>query len=261
MAPQPSSVDCSSASASRLAGGWDWPLAGGCRVVVGEVGGDVVAPGGLGLAKLPQTPEAAADHFGHRGEVVGAVHGFDFEASVFAGGGASIEEDDHRGDGAVALVVGDVVALDAVGWGGESERLLDLGEGGGGVAAVGHPADALHVERFAGVLGGHFDEASFLAALRVADLDGAAAFFGEQAVEQFDLVDGVGNQDEPGDLHGAFVVLTQEGGEHGLERLVLHAGEREMVAAGHLLAADEEHLDDGFVAVNGDPEGVDFGFG
>ena len=183
MAPQPSSVDCSSASASRLAGGWDSAVGRGCRVVVGEVGGDVVALGGLGLAKLAQSAEAATDHFGHRGEVVGAVNGFDPEAAVFAGGGASIEEDDHRGDGAVALVVGDVVALDAVGWGGQGERLLDLGERGGGVAAVGHPADALHVERLVGVLRGHFDEASFLAALRVADLDGAAAFLGEQAVE------------------------------------------------------------------------------
>ena len=157
--------------------------------------------------------------------------------------------------------MGDVVALDAVGRGGQGERLLDLGERGGGLAAVGHPADALHVERLAGVFGGHFDEASFLAALGVADFDGAAAFLGEQAVEQFDLVDGVGNEDEPGDLHRAFVVLTQEGGEHGLERLLLHAGEREVVAAGHLLAADEEHLDDGFVAVDRDAERVDFGFG
>ena len=71
----------------------------------------------------------------------------------------------------------------------------------------------------------------------------------------------LGVEDEPGDLHSAFVVLTQEGGEHGLERLLLHAGEREMVAAGHLLAADEEHLDDGFVAVDRDAERVDFGFG
>ena len=88
----------------------------------------------------------------------------------------------------------------------------------------------------------------------------APRFSGQPASDEVGLVDVVGDEDETGNLDCAFVVLAEEGGEDGLERLFADAGEREVVAAGHFLAADEEHLDDCFIAVEGDAKGVDFGF-
>ena len=150
-----------------------------------------------------------------------------------------------------------VVALDPLGRRGQAERLLELFQRGVGAPAVGQPAHALHVQRLLGVLGRHLGQPALVAALRAADFDHPAALLRQPAGQQLGLVDRLRDQHQTRNLHRALVVLAQERGERLLERLVAHAGQREVIAARHLLAADEQHLHDGLIAVHGDPEGVD----
>ena len=153
----------------------------------------------------------------------------------------------------------DVVALDSIGRRGQAERISELPERGVGAVVVGEPAHALHFERLAGVLGGHFGQAALVAPLRAANLDRAAALLGEPAAQQLALLDRVRDQHQPRDLQRALVVLPQKRRQHLFERFVLHPRQREAVAARHLLPADEQHLHHRLVAVHRDAEGVELG--
>src|SRR5687768_5231681 len=88
----------------------------------------------LGLARvgpvvvLP-TLETPTQDLGHRGEVVGADNRLDLEAPVFGRTWLAVDEYDHAGDGAGALDVGIVVALDSPRVGRQVELFLQLRQG------------------------------------------------------------------------------------------------------------------------------------
>jgi hypothetical protein len=83
-----------------------------------------------------------------------------------------------------ALDVRDVVALDAPGPVGQVQLLSQLLQGGPRLPRVGQPLDALHLQRFAGVVDGHLHQATLLAPLRHQQLHGPSSPLGEPVPDE-----------------------------------------------------------------------------
>src|SRR6266542_7131745 len=100
-----------------------------------------------------------------------------------------------RAHHARALDVADVVALDALGWTLQPERVLQLAERGGGLAAVCEPPHALLGQRILGVADRELDEAPLTSALRYVERDLGAAFLLREGDERLGVRHGRGHED------------------------------------------------------------------
>ncbi len=171
--------------------------------------------------------EAARDHLVHRRRVVGravAVRAADREVPVLALAREPVLEDHHRGDLVRALVVRDVVALDAQRRRLELERLLDLAQRLAAGREVARAPRAVQRERVLRVGADRRGELLLVAALRHPDVDPRAPQPGEP---RGDLV-GVRRQDGHEDLARHGVAREVAPGarpgvrRHGLLRRAVH---------------------------------------
>ena len=143
-------------------------------------GGGVNLPGARGrlgaLGLLGQVPlEAAGDDVVHAGGIVaGGVPG-DAVGAVGLLGGHAVFEDHHGGDHVRTLHVRNVVTFDAQQRVGKLKGRLQLHEGGAAGGQIAGTAALVQGQRLARVLGDRLHELCLVAALRDANLHGAAA--------------------------------------------------------------------------------------
>src|SRR5450759_755290 len=198
-----------------------------------------------GLETLQPSPETVLQHR----EVVGSWNELDLEMTVVIVARPTVLEDDHRPDRRVALEVGDVVALDALGRRLQVESLSQRGEHRLRAAAVVVGLDAQLLELLGGCFGELKDKGSFAPALRNLDRHRSATLLSQPAREQVGLVDGPRQDHLAWHVRSARVVLEDEAAEQlGFGRL---AGpvERVAVVADHLALPDVGDLDEHLSAV------------
>lgn len=156
--------------------------------------------------------------------------------------------------------VGDVVAFDAEGGGGESDFVAELGDGLGGPFFFCFEFEGHCFEGKLGVFGGHVDEAESFSALGDFDGDGGASFLSEPGLDDGPFFDFKGEENFAGDFGSSGVVLLDEfldglggGGVFGAIHHVVCLSDESS-------AADVEHLDGGsaFIFDDGDDVAVLF---
>lgn len=156
--------------------------------------------------------------------------------------------------------VGDVVAFDAEGGGGESDFVAELGDGLGGPFFFGFEFEGHCFQGELGIFGGHVDEAESFSALGDFDGDGGASFLAEPGLDDGPFFDFEGEENFAGDFGSGGVVLLNEFldgfGGGGVFGAIHHV----VCLSDEASAADVEHLDGGsaFIFDDGDDIAVLF---
>ena len=142
---------------------------------------------------------------------------------------------------------------------GQPERLGELLQRGERLALVRQPARLLAGQRLGRVAGGEGEQLALLATLRDAQMDRAAAAFGEERLDHRGIGDPGRHVDLAGDRAGPRVVLLEEAGQHLVVGRFAGGFEQEDVAPDHLAVADDEQLHGRLVVLPRQAEQVELG--
>ena len=177
------------------------------------------------VALLQPMGEAAGDHLGHGGEVVGAFDGFDSVDAVCLFIRQSVLKDHHAGHAQNALRVGDIVPLNAPGQYGQMQRLLELQHGLPGAHVLDLRALSVLGERVLGVFQGQAHQIRLVAPLGHSQCHRPAPPLPQPALQFVQRFRQSLRQHVARDQMSIVVILGQESGQYLFRRLratVLH---------------------------------------
>ena len=171
-------------------------LAHGVELRLAAVQDEKVGAGAKALVGHALGRVATRDDLCHADDVVGLVElGANLEAAVLRLVGLAGREDDHRGDGVLAMDGRDVEALDPHGRGVQGKRALQLEKRLVGTLVVVAGAQLVAHQGMTGVVGRHLRQMGLLATLRHVDRDLAAAAAAQPLGDGIGVGRGHGNVD------------------------------------------------------------------
>jgi hypothetical protein len=200
--------------------------------------------------------EAAANHLGHRREVVLTVDAADAELAVVRLLRHRVLEDHHRANRRRALQVGDVEALDADRQALQVERLAQLLERLHAAQAALLGLDGIRLESDARVLLGELGEPALLATRGRADLHPRPASLREELLEHGGVPHSLRHHDLRRNARRRAVVLEDERLQQRAELLPFDVLQMKAVPVDQFPVTEREELNRCPVALGGDPDDV-----